>query len=181
MKGDIKSPTLSLLHTEEGGMLTDIRVLIQRELIALGKEMEMFPDETTLWKTAPGITNSDGNLALHCCGNIKYYIGAVLGNGGYVRNRTLEFNKTSGSREEIISEIQQTQKIVSRVLDSLSEETLPVKYPELVGGVELPCKRFLLHLCSHLAFHTGQVGYLRRILTGQNTSSGAVSVRAIAS
>lgn len=37
--------------------------------------------------TAPGITNSVGNLGQHLCGNLQHFIGAVLGSTGYVRNR----------------------------------------------------------------------------------------------
>ena len=50
-------------------------------------------------------------------------------------------------------------------------------YPEVARGVKLPCDRFLLHLCTHLAFHLGQAGYLRRILTGDSRTTGAVSMQ----
>jgi hypothetical protein len=33
----------------------------------------------------------------------------------------------------------------------------------------------MLHLATHLAFHLGQIGYLRRAVTGDATSSGPVS------
>lgn len=35
---------------------------------------------------------------------------------------------------------------------------------------------FLVHLGAHLAFHLGQAGYLRRIVTGSNTSTGPVPI-----
>ena len=49
-----------------------------------------------------------------------------------------------------------------------------------VGGITVSTRRFLIHLATHLAWHLGQAGYLRRILTGQNVSTGAVPVPALA-
>ena len=33
-----------------------------------------------------------------------------------------------------------------------------------------------MHLATHLAFHLGQAGYLRRALTGDPASAGAMAV-----
>jgi hypothetical protein len=41
---------------------------------------------------ADGISNSAGNLCLHLIGNLNHFIGATLGNTGYVRNREQEFS-----------------------------------------------------------------------------------------
>ena len=43
--------------------------------------------------------------------------------------------------------------------------------------MQLRCDTFLLHLCTHLAFHLGQAGYLRRALTGDARTSGALSLK----
>jgi len=47
----------------------------------------------------------------------------------------------------------------------------------VVGGLQMATGRFLVHLASHLAFHLGQAGYLRRTLTGDATSAGAMSIK----
>jgi hypothetical protein len=154
----------------------DLSILIGRELNALICEIELFPDDKMLWRVLPGITNSAGNLTLHICGNLNYFIGAVLGNTGYLRDRESEFNRKSGSRAELVSDLQDTEEIIQNVIPKLSEKILLEPYPKTVGGVDLPCSRFLIHLATHLSFHVGQVGYLRRILTGNNESSGAVSL-----
>jgi hypothetical protein len=41
-------------------------------------------------------------------------------------------------------------------------------------------RRFLLHLCTHAAFHVGQLGYLRRIVTGDSRSTNSVSAGGLA-
>jgi len=160
-------------------IIEDIQILMSRELDSLKSEIELFPDDEIIWNVLPGISNSAGNLVLHICGNLKYFIGAVLGNTGYLRDRESEFNRKSGSRTELITDLLDTKEVVQNVLPGLSEKTLVDIYPKTVGGIELACGRFLMHLAVHLSFHVGQVGYLRRILTGDNQSSGAVSLREI--
>jgi hypothetical protein len=44
-------------------------------------------------------------------------------------------------------------------------------------GLHPPTARVLLHLAAHLAFHLGQVGYLRRALTGDPTSAGGMGIQ----
>ena len=74
-----------------------------------------------------------------------------------------------------------TSDIVRTVLSGLSENDLNTDFPELPGGLRVPSGLFLLHLSTHLAFHLGQAGYLRRLLTGENPqSSGAMAIRALA-
>jgi uncharacterized damage-inducible protein DinB len=160
-------------------MVNDIQILINRELSSLIDELELFPDDKIIWEVLPGITNSAGNLALHLCGNLNHFIGAVLGNTGYIRDRESEFSRTSGSKRELFEQIRETEKMISSILPTLSEDVLNEDYPQKVGDIKLSCRRFLLHLAIHLSHHLGQIGYLRRILTQNNQSSGAVSLKAI--
>jgi hypothetical protein len=161
-------------------MIDDVRRLLVRELEAFAREIELFPDDEAVWRTAPGITNSAGNLALHACGNLKHFVGAVLGDTGYVRKRDQEFATRAGTREELVREIRWTRDVVEAVLPRVPEDALAAPYPQPVGGVELPCGRFLLHLATHLSFHLGQASYLRRFLTGDARSSSPVAIAALA-
>lgn len=145
-----------------------------RELEGFKRELAQFPDDETIWKTAPGITNSAANLALHLSGNLQYFIGSVIGGTGYVRNREAEFGRRSGSRDEIYREIDAAIAVVRRVLPSLPAETLATEFPELVMGSRFRTSTFLVHLCAHAGFHLGQAGYLRRVVTGDSTSSGPI-------
>ncbi len=158
----------------------DLRLVLVRELSAFQREIELFPDDELLFKTVPGIANSAGNLALHVCGNLRHFIGNVLGKVSYTRNRELEFSQRSETREDLIRELQTTIEVIESVLPTLGEDTLSADYPEALAGMRVRTGLFLLHLSIHLAHHLGQAGYLRRILTGQNQPSGAVSVQAFA-
>jgi len=161
-------------------MADDVRRLLVRELEAFAREIELFPDEASLWRTLPGIANPAGNLALHVCGNLKHFVGAVLGKTGYVRDRDGEFSRSGVPRRDVLRDIRETIEVVTTVLPTLGTATLAGAYPQKVVGVEVPCGRWLMHLCAHLAFHLGQAGYLRRAITGDTRTSGAVPVPVLA-
>lgn len=161
-------------------MRDDVRRVLTRELEALAREVELFPDDDVLWKTVPGVTNSAGNLALHACGNLKHFVGAVLGGTGYVRDRPAEFATRTGRRADVARQLRETAAVVTNALARVPESAAAAPYPEPHDGVQLSCGLFLLHLCVHLAFHLGQAGTLRRALTGDARTSGAVSLKALA-
>ena len=81
-------------------MTDDLSRLLERELETFARELELFPDDESLFKTLPGVGNSAGNLGLHVCGNLQHFVGAVLGGTGYVRNRDAEFAARSGRRDD---------------------------------------------------------------------------------
>lgn len=178
-------PELKLFAREfarsNGALRNDMTTLLVRELEGLRREIELFPDDASLWRTIPGITNSAGNLALHVAGNLQHYVGRVLGATAYVRNRELEFGRNSGSKNDVLLEIEAAIGAVRDVLPRLSEGRFGAEYPEAVNGMRFQTDRFLLHLCTHAAFHLGQAGYLRRALTGQNHSSGPIPLKSVAS
>ncbi len=60
-----------------------LRRFSQRELAGFERELHLFPDDETLWRTLPGVPNSAGNLALHVAGNLQHFVGAVLGGSAY--------------------------------------------------------------------------------------------------
>ena len=156
---------------------TNLTTLLVRELNAFARELDLYRDDASVWKTAPGITNSAGNLALHVAGNLQHFVGAVLGGTGYVRNRDLEFSRTSGTRAEIKAELDAAIRAVEKTLPSLSTEALAAVYPATpVPGKQIVTGLFLQHLCSHASFHLGQAGYLRRVITGEAESAGPVSL-----
>jgi hypothetical protein len=71
--------------------IQSIQKIIERDLTVLEKELTFYSSEDLIWAVRGDIKNSDGKLSLHLCGNLQHYIGAVLGNSGYSRNRDNEF------------------------------------------------------------------------------------------
>jgi uncharacterized damage-inducible protein DinB len=160
-------------------LTADLAALIVRELQGFEREIGMFPDDESIWQTRPGVTNSAANLALHLAGNLQHFIGAVLGKTGYVRDRPVEFSKNSGTRADVIAELRRAADVVADVLPRVSDEQLQADYPEPLGTATLPMRLALLHLTSHAAFHLGQAGYLRRVITGDARSSGPIPTAAL--
>lgn len=155
------------------------RILV-RELEGFARELQMFPDDASVWATLPGVTNSAGNLALHVAGNLQYHIGTIFGGTGYVRNRDEELGRRSGPRAEIVAELNAAIQVVRDVLPGISDERLDAEFPEPVMGMRFRSSLLLLHLCTHAGFHLGQAGYLRRVITGDATSSGPIPLGPIA-
>jgi len=161
-------------------MTNQIATLLARELDGFSREISLFKDDETLWKTVPGITNSAGNLALHVTGNLRYFVGKVLGGDAYVRDRDAEFGRRSGTRDELLSEISKTAEVVRKVLEEFPESRLTEDFPDSVMGTRIRTDLFLLHLCVHAGFHLGQAGYVRRMVTGDSTSSGPLPLKPLA-
>jgi uncharacterized damage-inducible protein DinB len=145
-------------------MIEILTQLFLRDLEKLKTEISSFKDEKKIWKISGEIKNSAGNLCLHLCGNLQHFIGAVLGNSGYIRNRDAEFSKKDVPIRELVAEIELTIKSVQKTLEQLKAEDLQKSYPENVLGYEMTTEFFLTHLATHLNYHLGQVNYHRRLI-----------------
>lgn len=146
-------------------MLTDtLRKIFNRDLAKLEEELGLYLQEENLWRVEGNVANSAGNLTLHLIGNLNTYIGAKLGNSGYVRNRPEEFALKDVPRTELICKIKETIQTVDVVLSGLSGEQLSSEYPEIVLDGRMSTEFFLVHLAGHLNYHLGQVNYHRRLL-----------------
>ncbi len=138
--------------------------LYERELDKLLEELKAYKNEENLWKVSGEITNTGGNLILHLCGNLRHFIGAMLGGSGYIRQRDDEFALKDVKKSELIDQIKATKKIVLETLSGLSNEKLEEIYPVNVFGKEMTTLYFINHLYGHLNYHLGQINYHRRIL-----------------
>jgi uncharacterized damage-inducible protein DinB len=145
-------------------MIEILSQLYLRDLEKLKTEVSSFKDEKNVWKISGEIKNSSGNLCLHLCGNLQHFIGAVLGNSGYIRNRDAEFSKKNVPIRELVAEIELTTKVVEKTLLELKEDDLQKIYPINVFGYEMTTEYLLTHMAVHLNYHLGQVNYHRRLL-----------------
>ena len=161
--------------------IPDLSRLLARELATLRDELLAYPDDRSIWALPAGAPNSAGSLALHLAGNLRWFIGTQLGATGYVRDRDAEFSRRNVPRAELIAMVEATADEVTRTLATLDASALDAPYPLEVGGMRLNTGRFLLHLEGHFAYHLGQLDYHRRIVTGNNTSVGALPLPPLAS
>lgn len=146
-------------------MLKSLNALFQRDLDKLSTELSEYKNENQLWVINKHISNSAGNLALHICGNLQYYIGTILGNSDYIRNRELEFSSSAIPLNRIKEEIINTKEVVNSVLPTITPVTLQQNYPIEIFGHPMTTEFSLLHLSTHLSYHLGQINYHRRLLS----------------
>ncbi len=145
-------------------MTNSINDVMQRHLQQLKKDISAYNNEEDIWQKSGEITNTAGNLCLHLCGNLLHFIGAVLGNSGYIRDREAEFSSMNVPVNELLEQIDLTSKVIEQTLKDLDEARLSKEYPLQVFGEPMTTEFFLIHLTSHLGYHLGQINYHRRIL-----------------
>lgn len=152
------------MQDPEREQLAVVAEIMRRDLEILAGEVLAMPEEH-LWQVTGSVINPVGALALHMCGNLQHFIGAVLGGTGYVRDRDAEFTTRDMPRDEILQRIEETRTMLATVLPSLPSARLTEAMPEIPARYAGRSVGFFLgHLSSHLAYHLGQVNYLRRVL-----------------
>lgn len=152
------------MQDPERQQLGVVAEIMRRDLEILAGEVLAMP-EHDLWRVTGSVINPVGTLALHMCGNLQHFVGAVLGGTGYVRDREAEFGTRDVGRDEILQRIEETRTMLATVLPALPTDRLTAVMPESPPRYAGRSVGFFLgHLCSHLAYHLGQVNYLRRVL-----------------
>lgn len=138
--------------------------LFERDLQRLKTEIELYKDEDNLWVLKEGISNTAGNLCLHLLGNLNHFIGATLGNTGYVRYRDDEFSLKNIPRQDLVTNIENCRLVVKTTLLKLTAEDLAKEFEQKVFDKPVTTEMMLMHLTTHLTYHLGQINYHRRLL-----------------
>jgi uncharacterized damage-inducible protein DinB len=158
-----------------------VLVMLRRDLRGLDHEIAAYPDDESLWLTAPGISNSAGNLVLHLAGNLRHFVGHIVGGSGYARNREAEFSTRGVSREALRAEIRTAASEVETALRAMDLSRLADPFPIGIGQPPKTVRMsdWLVHLATHLTYHIGQIDYHRRLLTEGATVVDALSLNDI--
>ena len=138
--------------------------LFSRDLQRINAELEAYQSEENLWLVKGDISNSAGNLALHIAGNLQHFIGALLGNTGYERDRSNEFGLKGAPRTSLLQLMLDTEEVVVNTLSNLEDKALAEVYPIGAAGRKWTTDAFLMHLYGHLNYHLGQINYHRRLV-----------------
>jgi Protein of unknown function (DUF1572) len=157
------------------GLLEDLKVLYLREIATLERELDLYPDDASLWKELPGLPNPAGNLVLHLAGSLQHFFGATLGNTGYQQNREAEFSTRNVSRSDLKQELSSARQGVIAAFEHLTEDSLTQVFPVQFADAPFSIRLTLLQFLGHLAYHLGQVDYHRRVVTGNRASANAIA------
>src|SRR5262249_51369648 len=118
--------------------------------------------ETEIWKKPIGPGNSIGHLILHLTGNLNHFVGAQLGNTGYVRDREREFTEAQlPAKAVVLANLDGAVTTFRQVVNGLSADQLAAPHPAGRFGSVL---NTLLHLVAHFAVHQGQMSYIVRLV-----------------
>lgn len=139
--------------------------LFERDLEKAKLEVSLYKEDSDLWKVQGEISNSGGNLILHITGNLRHFIGHILGESNYQRKRKQEFTSKDIPRDELIIGLQLAIDELKETFVNLSEAQLQETYPLEVLGYEMTTAYFISHLYGHLTYHLGQVNYHRRLVS----------------
>ena len=146
-------------------MITDTLIMLfERDLQKLKTEIELYKIEENMWLVKDGISNSAGNLCLHLIGNLSHYIGAILGNTGYVRHREDEFSLKNIPRQDLIMNIENCRLIIKTTLVKLTPADFEKEFEQQVFEKVITTEMMLMHITTHLTYHLGQINYHRRLL-----------------
>ncbi len=156
-------------------LLDDLKTILLRDIAGVERELGLYPDDSSMWKTVPGLPNSAGNLILHLAGNLQYFFGTSLGNTDYVRNRDAEFTRRDVARSELRRELAGARQGVLAAFEALTEAGLEQPFPIKITDTEFSTRLAILQLITHLAYHLGQLDYHRRVVTGDAASANPVA------
>ena len=91
-------------------MKNDFDLYFNYYLDQLEHEIKLYNNEADIWTAIGETKNSAANLVLHIIGNLNHFIGATLGNSGYVRARDLEFSTKNHNSEQFSGKAEATQR-----------------------------------------------------------------------
>ena len=155
-------------------LLSYAAAIFDRDLRALRREIEAYPDERDLWTEVPGLPNVGGTLALHLAGNLQHYVGARLGGTDYIRDRPAEFARRDVPRSELVLEIEAARAAVELALSASAGVDADAEFPEPIAGKRIKTGEY--RCTSRLTLHItwDSVDYHRRVVTGQKQGVDAV-------
>ena len=150
-------------------MPADLTDLIKTSLI---KEMEAQRDavrelaapltEKQFWTKPLEPGNSFGHLVLHLTGNVSWFVGAQVGQTGYVREREREFTEGNPpAKADAMTRLDEAVGVFHRVVQGLTAEQLAAPHPAERFGSVLSA---LVFVTAHFAVHRGQMSYLARLV-----------------
>jgi uncharacterized damage-inducible protein DinB len=119
--------------------------------------------EEQLWTKPFPFGNSIGHLILHLTGNLNHYVGGLIAESGYVRQREHEFTDTvHHPREELLARFREAVEMVVATLERQTDASL-VTPVESQHPIQTRLGLFLV-CAAHMNNHIGQMSYLVQAL-----------------
>lgn len=124
--------------------------------------LEVLNDQQIWWR-ANESSNAVGNLVLHCIGSTRHYIGHVVGQRDFSRDRDAEF----GERREIpAAELRARLDLAATEADEVLRAFDPARLLEATGRTPEPetYLQVIAMQLAHYATHAGQIVFAAKLL-----------------
>jgi uncharacterized damage-inducible protein DinB len=148
-----------------GSFADAVRSTLIAEMEELRNEVRKLAEGLTdeqIWRRPLEHSNSIGHLMLHLSGNLNHFVGAQLGNTGYIREREREFTESNfPPRAQLFEQLDNAVATFHRVVGQLTEEQLLGPHPTERFGTVL---KALVYIVAHFALHRGQMSYIARLV-----------------
>lgn len=151
-------------------MITIVLIeLYKREIDRLKNEILSYEADELLWKQFEG-TVPAGNICLYLTGNLQHYIGNIVGDSGYIRNKEAEMKARNLSRERLTEEIDNTLQTVVNTLEEVSKTDLQKIFPTNEFEEPVTTEYYLIHLLKNFSFYLGQIKYHHQLVSAKVAS-----------
>lgn len=121
--------------------------------------------EEQIWFRGNDNENAIGNLLLHLSGNMNQWIISSLGGSPEIRHRNSEFDTQGGfTAIELAARLRHTLERATKIVTSLTPEQLTRTYE--IQTYEIAGVNAVFHVVEHFSYHTGQIIFATKSLTG---------------
>lgn len=141
---------------------------IQRRTLSV---IDQLTEEDLNWRPNES-SNSIANLVVHIQGNVNERILNGIHQKGIARNRDEEFDIVLKSKDELISITNNTYKIVTESVQTISDETW--LRTQLVREKERTNLDILLQCATHFSEHLGQMMYIAKMVKNQDYKTTSI-------
>lgn len=116
-----------------------------------------------IWWRANADSNTIGNLVLHICGSTRWFIGHVLGDSGYARDRDAEFGEQGPiPKEALLAHFDSAMAEADRVLSAFDPARLDDTTERT--GQPITNRELLLNQLLHVTSHAGQIVFATKLI-----------------
>ncbi len=145
-------------------MITPVLIdLYSLELDKLKNEVVSFESDEFLWKISEASLIAAGNHILYNTGTLQHFIGSIIGDSGYIRNKEAKMKARNVSRERLLEEVDNTKQVVIDTLEQVSESELQKLLPTNEFEEPVTTEFYLIHLLNSTDHQLGQVNLLRQL------------------
>jgi len=124
-------------------------------------------NDDQIWARGGANENAVGNLLLHLNGNVRQWIVASLGGASFERDRDNEFAARGGmTSAELLGKLRGTIEEAAQVIARLTTDQLTRIYE--IQGYQPSGLEAVYHVVEHFSYHTGQIIFATKMLTGED-------------